>query len=87
MIKNKSLMNINSFSYIQHKLIPTALIALNMAFVQLLYFFSKVDLNYTLYMTVICIALLTIGILFANKYLLMGGIIFYSTLVLGFIFL
>jgi hypothetical protein len=76
-------MNMKAFSLIQHKLIPTALIAGNIALVQLIYLLAKGDYNYILWATALCIISLVIGILRANKYLLLGGIISYSILVLS----
>ena len=76
-------MNLKTFSFIQHKLIPTALIAGNIALVQFLFLLAKGDYTYALWATVICITTLTIGIVRANKYLLMGGIGFYSIMLLG----
>jgi len=76
-------MNMKAFSLIQHKLIPTALIAGNIAVVHLIYLLAKGDYSYVLWATVVCIISLTIGIIRASKYLLLAGIIFYSALVLG----
>ena len=76
-------MNIKTFSFIQHQLIPTALISGNIALVHLIYLLSKGDYNYALWATIICLTTLTIGIVRANKYFLMGGIGFYSMMLLA----
>lgn len=76
-------MNIKAFSFIQHQLIPTALIAENIALVHLIYLLAKGDYNYPLWATLICITALTIGILRANKFLLIGATVLYSIVLLG----
>lgn len=76
-------MNMKAFSLIQHKLIPTALIAGNIALVHLIYLLAKGDYSHTLSATALCIISLIIGILLANKYFLLAGIISYTILMLS----
>lgn len=73
-------MNMKAFSLIQHKLIPTALIAGNIALVHFIYLLAIAGSSYLLIATAICIIILATGILRPNKYLLLAGIIAYSLL-------
>ncbi len=74
-------MNMKAFSLIQHKLIPTALIAGNIAVVHLIYLLAKGDYGYNLCAVAASIICLVIGIIRASKYLLLTAIIFYSALI------
>lgn len=80
-------MNIKAFSFIQHQLIPMALIAGNIALAHLIYLIANGDDHYTLWATVICITALTIGILRSNRYLLIGATVLYSIVLLVGIFI
>lgn len=73
-------MNRKAFSLIQHKLIPTALIAGNIAVVHFIYLLAVSGSSYLLTATAGCIIILATGILRANKYLLLAGIIAYALL-------
>lgn len=70
-------MNKKAFGVIQHKLIPTALIAGNIALAHLIYLLEKGDHSYSLVLTTISVIVLTTAILRPHKYLLLTGISFY----------
>lgn len=77
-------MNVRAFNLIQHKLIPIALIACNIALVHAIYLLAKADDRYTLFAVVICLVVLIVGILRSAKYVLLTGIILYTlTLLFG----
>jgi len=71
-------MNKKAFALLQHWLIPTALLAGNMALVQLIYLLAQGNYGYSTILTGIAIIVLTTGILRPKKYLLLSGIIFYT---------
>ena len=75
-------MNVKAFNLIQHKLIPIALIASNVALVHAIYLLAKADDHYVLFTVVSCLVLLTIGILHSAKYILLTGIIFYTLILI-----
>lgn len=70
-------MNRKAFSLIQHKLIPTALIAGNIALVHLIYLLAEGDSGYFLTAIAICIIVMATGILRPNKYVLLAGLVAY----------
>lgn len=76
-------MKVKIFAFIQHTLIPIALIAGNIALVHAIYLLAKGDFHYALWATVICLVTLTVGIVRANKYLLIGGTGIYSLILLA----
>lgn len=73
-------MNRKAFSLIQHKLIPTALIAGNIALVHFIYLQAEGGSRRLLIATAICMITLATGILRPNKYLLLTGIVAYALL-------
>lgn len=73
-------MNRKAFSLIQHKLIPMALIAGNIALVHFIYLLGEEGCIYPLIATAICIMILATGIFRSNKYLLLAGIVAYALL-------
>lgn len=79
-------MNKKAFGLIQHKLIPTALVAGNIALAHLIYLLEKGGHNYSLVLTAASVIVLTTAILRPHKYLLITGICFY-TIVLSLTFL
>lgn len=73
-------MNKKTFSLIQHKLIPTALITGNIALVHLIYLLEKGGDSYSIVLTAAAVVVLSTAILRPKKYLLMAGIIFYTSI-------
>ena len=71
-------MNKKAFVLIQHKLIPTALIAGNIALAHLIYLLEKGGHTYSLVLTIISVIVLTTAIIRPHKYLLLTGIFFYA---------
>ncbi|MDR6782748.1 hypothetical protein ABIE26_000765 [Pedobacter africanus] len=71
-----------TFAFIQHQLIPRALIAGNIAVVHLIFLLAKADYGYVLWATACCIVMLTAGIVRASKYLLIAGITAYLAVLL-----
>jgi len=69
-------------SFVQHKLIPTALVAGNIAVVHLIYMLARGDYGYGLWATAACIAGLTIGTIRGNKYLLVAAATIYFAMLL-----
>ena len=60
------------------KLIPTALIAVNIALAQLIYLLEKGGHSYSLVLTIVSVIVLTTAIIRSQKYLLLTGIFFYA---------
>jgi hypothetical protein len=75
-------MNKKAFALIQHKLIPTTLIAGNIALVHLIYLLEKGGSTYSLVLTAGSVIVLTTAILRPHKYLLLMGIFFYAAVLL-----
>lgn len=75
-------MNSKTLNLIQHKLIPIALIAGNIALVHAIYLLAETGNYYTLFTVVICLVVLAIGILRSAKYMLLTGIVFYTLILL-----
>ncbi|SMD08240.1 hypothetical protein [Pedobacter africanus] len=71
-----------TFALVQHKLIPTALIAVNIAVVHLIFLLAKADYGYVLWATACCTLALGIGIVRASKYLLIAGIAAYLAMLI-----
>jgi len=71
-------MNRKAFGLIQHKLIPTALVAENIALAHLIYLLEKGGQSYSLVLTAASVIVLTTAILRPHKYLLLIGIFFYA---------
>lgn len=76
-----------AFTLIQHKLIPGALIAVNIAIVHLIFLLAKADYSYSLWITALCAIALAIGIVRASKYLLVAGMVLYLLVLLPAILL
>lgn len=66
------------FNLIQHKLVPLALIASNIALAHFIYLLTNDSYSYTLILTLIAMLTLAGAILRPNKYLLLTAIIFYA---------
>jgi hypothetical protein len=71
-------MNKKAFVLIQHKLIPTALIAGNIGLAHLIYLLEKGGYSYLLVLTILSVIVLTTAIIRPHKYLLLTGIFFYA---------
>ncbi|MNL20736.1 hypothetical protein D3C87_1419950 [compost metagenome] len=80
-------MSLSNHSFVQHKLIPTALIAGNIAVIHLIYMLAKGNYGYSLWATAACIAGLTIGTLRGNKYLLIAAAAIYFAILLALLIL
>lgn len=65
------------FILIQHKLIPVALMAGNMALIHFIYLLAMNGNDYFLMLTAVSLGILAAGILKPNKYILVSGIFFY----------
>lgn len=62
---------------LQHKLIPFALIAINIALAHFICLIANAHYSYTLILTLFALLMLVFSILRPNKYLLSTAIIFY----------
>jgi len=62
---------------LQHKLIPLALIASNIALAHFIYLLANAHYSYTLILTLFTLLTLVVSILRPNKYLLSTAIVFY----------
>jgi hypothetical protein len=75
-------MNKKAFGLIQHKLIPTTLIAGNIALAHLIYLLEKGGNSYSLILTAVSVIVLAAAILRPHKYLLLTSIFFYAAVLL-----